>query len=249
MRIKYFYLGCVFFFAAVAAAKFAVPPLQGAVNDRAGILTVSEKRLIESGLQNFRQSGGAQFAILTIDDLDGTPIEQAAIEVVDQWKLGGTKTDDGALLLISKKDRAIRIEVGQGLEGSLTDIASKRIIEDIMIPLFRAGQIGEGIINAFIKMAELTNPGTPIFQGQKRDWSNSRSVKSGRDNLFSAIILILFILFSFFGRSRRSFLYGLGMGNILGGGGFGRSSGGFGGFGGFSGGGGGFSGGGASGRW
>ena len=233
--------------AATALAKFAVPTMSGAVTDVARLLTGSENREIENGLRAFRESGGAQIAILTVDDLEGTPIEQAAIQVVDSWKLGGTKTDDGALLLISKKDRAIRIEVGQGLEGKLTDIASKRIIEDVMIPLFRSGHVAGGIVQGLIKMAEVTNPEIPLFQNQKRNWERTSPRGSGKNNLFLFLIIIFFILSSLFGRGSRhgglGFLLGAGLGGGFGGGG------GRGGFGGFSGGGGGFSGGGASGRW
>jgi len=249
LKSKFCYLLLLAAISINAQAKFTVPSMTSAVTDSARLLTVAENREIENGLRVFRESGGAQIAVLTVDDLNGLPIEQAAIEVVEFWKLGGAKADDGALVLISKKERAIRIEVGQGLEGKLTDINSKRIIEDVMIPLFRAGQVSGGIVQGLIKIAETTNPEIPLFQNRKKNWNGTSRQGGGKNNLFFFMILIFFILSSLFGpRSRRGglgFLYGAALGSLSGGMG-GRGGGGFGGF---SGGGGGFSGGGASGRW
>jgi uncharacterized protein len=238
--------------SSAGAAEFEVPALRSAVTDRAGILSQTTREHLESALQQLLRVGGTQLAVLTLPDLAGLTIEQASIRVVDEWKLGGKQADNGVLLLVARDERKIRIEVGQGLEGTLTDAYSKRIIDEGITPLFRQGDMNGGVVVGVYQIARLTNPDVdlrPYLEGQLRQGgSRSRREVSPWSTLFG--VLLLLAVFS----TRMGFLPFLLMGGLGGSrrrggmGGFGGGLGG-GGFGGFSGGGGGFSGGGASGGW
>lgn len=241
-----------FSFNTYAAADFKVPPLSGPVVDQANMLSPSFKRQLTQSLYDLRKLSGGdilEIAVLTVPDLGGLPIEQASIQVVDEWKLGGAKHDNGLLLMIAEKERKIRIEVGQGLEGSVTDAFSMQVI-DSMTPLFRSGQVNEGVLLGVMSIAQKALPDkdvSAIFGAQSNsEWEQKSNHRSG----LGYIPIIFFILiFLFGGRGTRN---GLLAAFLLGGmGGSGRRGGGGGGFGGgsFGGGGGGFSGGGASGGW
>ncbi len=105
-----------------AADRFEVPRLSGPVVDEGGFLAPAARRKIASALVELkRQGGGIEIAVLTVRDLGGLSIEQASIQVVDKWKLGSEGKDNGVLLLVSKQERKVRIEVGQGLDGDLPD--------------------------------------------------------------------------------------------------------------------------------
>lgn len=249
---------CCFCVSAGAAAAFQVPRLSGPVVDQGGFLSPAAARRISSYLTEIkRQSGGTEIAVLTVPELGGLTIEQASIRVVDEWKLGDAKADNGVLLMFSKAERRARIEVGQGLEGMLTDAHAKRIIDETIVPLFRAGNMEEGILLGIYQVAKRTNPELDleqIFGAVSKGWDERPQSGGG----FGALIPLIFILLLIFtGRGRRGLAGGFLTGMLLGGltgshhrrGGL--SGGGFGGFsgGGGFGGGGGFSGGGASGGW
>ena len=232
---------------SAGAAEFEVPALRSAVTDRAGILSPATRQQLESALRQLQRVGGTQLAVLTVPDLAGLTIEQASIRVVDEWKLGSKEADNGVLLLVARDERKVRIEVGQGLEGALTDAYAKRIIDEGITPLLRQGDMNGGITVGVYQIARITNPDVdlkPYLEGQLRQRSSrSRRTRSPLQTLF--VTLLMLAVFSmrvgFF-----PFFFMGGRGFRRGGGGF---SGGGGGFGGFSGGGGGFSGGGASGGW
>ena len=129
----------------ISAAARDVPYLTGRVNDTAGMLPVEVRERLESKLAEFEKASGAQVAVLTIASLEGEPLEEYTLKVAQTWKLGRKGIDDGALLLVAKDDRKMRIEVGYGLEAKLTDIACKRILDDVMRPAFRDGDFGRGV--------------------------------------------------------------------------------------------------------
>lgn len=234
-----------------AFGAFDVPRLTGPVVDNGRMLSHGAKRKIEGILRNLKQQGGTQYTVLTVPDLGGIPIEQASIEVVDQWKLGGKKDDRGVLLFISRDDRKIRIEVGQGVEGDLTDAYSKRVISETMAPLMREGNVDEAVLLAVAQMAAKTDP--KINLGVSSQVSHRSHRRKRGFNVIGLIIVFMLLQLLFGGRrggGGGDFLLGMLLGSVMSGG---RSSGfgggGFGGGGGWSGGGGGFSGGGASGGW
>jgi uncharacterized protein len=217
-----------------------VPPMTGPVVDEAGLLSPEVKIAIENALIELNQSQGIQFQVLFIDTLDGDPIENFSIKVVDEWKLGKKGEDKAALFLMAIKERKLRIEVGRGLEGDLTDLATRRIISDLR-PYFKSGEYDNGTLLALTLMAKSAKTELQ-FKGN----FNSRPVR--QKSIPGAIILIVLIGFILFVRFFFPGGGGFGGGGFYGGGGFG--GGGFGGGssgGDWGGGGGGFSGGGSSG--
>ncbi len=244
---------------SAGASEFEVPALRSAVTDRAGILSQETRQQLEAALRQLQSAGGTQLAVLTLPDLGGLTIEQASIRVVDAWQLGDKQADNGVLLLVARDERKIRIEVGQGLEGVLTDAYSKRIIDEGMTPLFREGDMNGGVTLGVYQIARFTNPSVdlrPYLEGPLRQVERRLQERSSRQRTpMSPGRLLLFALLGIIILSSRMGLLpwllvgGMaGRGHHRGLGGFGGGGGGFGG-GGFSGGGGGFSGGGASGGW
>jgi len=117
----------------------------GRVTDQTATLDVSQKAFLEQTLQAFEARKGSQLAVLIVPTTAPESIEQYALRVAEQWKLGRKKVDDGAILVVAKTDRALRIEVGYGLEGALNDANSKRIVSEIITPRFRQGDFYGGI--------------------------------------------------------------------------------------------------------
>jgi len=144
---------------AAPAAALEVPYLSGRVNDHAGLLSASAGQAIEAKLKDFEARTGHQVAVLTLDSLEGEPLEDFSLKVSRTWALGRKGQNDGVLFLISKSDRKLRIEVGHGLEGSLPDALAGRIIQNEVVPRFRAGDFEGGVtagVNAIVSAAEGT---------------------------------------------------------------------------------------------
>ncbi len=226
------------FLSFQASAEIRWPEMSSAVVDEAGILSSQEKYEIENWIHKYRDSGKAQLQVVIVKDLQGLPIEDYSIKLVEQWKLGNEKRDDGVLFIVSTTDRKMRIEVGQGLEGALTDLQSKRILDDRVKPLFKSGQYAAGIAAGVSEIIQTVDPEYFNKQGEPAPQPD----RHGKSNRISLIVFLLFLIFSFFGRRRSGIFPFLG-----GGGGWGGSGGGGGSA--WSGGGGGFSGGGASSDW
>jgi uncharacterized protein len=131
--------------AFAALADVAVPPLTGRVVDQTGTLSSSDIASLSQTLQDFEAKKGSQIAVLIVPTTAPETIEQYSIRVADAWKVGRKKVDDGAILLVAKNDHKLRIEVGYGLEGALTDVTSKRIIDEFIVPKFRTGDFAGGI--------------------------------------------------------------------------------------------------------
>lgn len=229
-----------------------VPPLTGPVEDKASILSREEKQELEQFLLALDRQTGVQIAVLTIPSLEGESLEAFSIKTAETWALGQEGEDNGVLLLVALAERAIRIEVGYGLESELTDAKSGLIIRSVMAPRFREERYGQGIIEAVRNMAGIATGNEEILSEQVRNPDTDDN-----DDTFAGLaffIIFALIMLSGFGK-RGGLLRLLFLGSLLGsgrrGGGFsggGFGGGGFGG-GGFSGGGGGFGGGGASGGW
>ena len=131
--------------AFAAAADVAVPPLSGRVVDQTGTLSGSDIASLTQTLKALETRKGSQVAVLIVPTTAPETIEQYSIRVAEAWKIGRKKIDDGALLVIAKDDRKLRIEVGYGLEGALNDVTAKRIIDEIITPRFRSGDFAGGI--------------------------------------------------------------------------------------------------------
>jgi uncharacterized protein len=238
MNIRRFILmGLVVLLLPLNVAALEIPKLTGYVNDLAGVISPEIELKIENFLQEFEASDSTQLVILTIGSLEGDSLEEYSLRVAESWKIGQKEKDNGALLLIAKQERKVRIEVGYGLEGKLTDLLAGRIIDQEITPYFKAGDYDAGVIAGISSMAE-------AVRGEYK--GTGRTAKKKKRSSWGSLALLLFLgpgmmLFGGGrrGRHRRSGLWIGGMG----GGGFG------GGGGGFSGGGGGFGGGGSSGGW
>ncbi len=156
--------------AVVAVADVAVPPLTGRVVDQTGTLTAEQIANLDSSLQAFEQRKGSQIAVLVVPTTEPETIEQFSIRVAEAWKIGRKKVDDGAVLVVAKDDRRLRIEVGYGLEGALTDATSKRIIDEIITPKFRQGDFAGGIAAGVDRMIGVID-GEPLPEPKRQQQS------------------------------------------------------------------------------
>ena len=128
-----------------ALAAVAVPPLTGRVVDQTGTLSSGDIAALTQTLKEFESRKGSQIAVLIVPTTGEETIEQFSIRVAEAWKIGRKKIDDGALLVIARNDRHLRIEVGYGLEGALTDATTRRIIDEVITPKFKAGDFAGGV--------------------------------------------------------------------------------------------------------
>lgn len=195
-----------------ARAEVPVPPLTGRVVDLAGALPQDRKQALEQRLKAFEESKGAQVAVLILPTTAPEAIEQYSIRVAETWKLGREKSDDGAILVVALQDRVMRIEVGYGLEGALSDLVSKRIIGDIITPHFQAGDIAGGVeagVDAMMKVIE----GEPLPPPER--WKGRGD--GDRGGGIMGILPVLFVLL-FVGGSIARAVFGRFLGGFLGGG-------------------------------
>jgi uncharacterized protein len=267
---------CFLLLPLASAAEVAVPPLTARVTDQVGVLQPEQRAALESRLVALEQEKGSQIAVLIVPTTQPETIEQYSIRVAENWQLGRKGVDDGLLILLAMDDRAMRIEVGYGLEGVIPDAIAKRVIAEIMTPYFRQGDFYGGLDAAVTQLVALVG-GEPLPPPAKQ--KPASSIGDMLPLLLFGAIAVGGILRAIFGRflggSISGGLVGIlvwvlgggllfalilgilafvmtlsgGMGGGMGGTRGGTGGGGFGGGGGFSGGGGGFGGGGASGRW
>lgn len=245
---KLFLSGFIFVLGVQSAvAERAIPALSGPVVDEARLLSGNERMRLEDELRAYLPA--VQMQVWIVNSLEGEPIENLSIRAASQWRLGTAKEDRGVLLIVAMQDRRSRLEVGQGLEGDITDLQANRIVDGPLRAAFRDGRFFDGLLQSSRQVYKLAGGSNASFQPQQ---------ERRRGGRISTSSIVIFLIFLFLmrglggrGSRRRAGLYGLGTGYLLG-----RSSGrgGFGGFGGgggggWSGGGGGFSGGGSSGSW
>jgi uncharacterized protein len=237
----------VLLFVLSAAAEIAVPPFSDYVVDTAGLLSPAERETLAANLRRFEESGLGQMAVLTVPSLEGEPIERFGMRVAETWKPGPKRSDNGLILIIARDDRALRLEVGYGLEGVINDARAGDIIRQILVPAMRAGKPADGIRQAVDAIARLIRPdgswvedsASPPLRSKEEHEEIERRERLMVLTLVFGVFVIVLVLGSRFGRPTSWPRGGGGSGSFGGGG---RS--------GFGGGGGGrFSGGGASGRW
>ena len=138
--------------AAAAAADVAVPPLSGRIVDLTGTLSSGFIDQQSARLKELEQRKGSQVAVLIVPTTQPETIEQYSIRAAEAWKIGRRKIDDGALLVIAKNDHKLRIEVGYGLEGALTDVTARRIIDEVIVPRFKTGDFEGGVAAGLTRM-------------------------------------------------------------------------------------------------
>jgi uncharacterized protein len=131
--------------ASLAAADVAVPQLTGRVVDQTATLSSDDIASLTQTIRNLELRKGSQIAVLIVPTTQPESIEQFSVRVAETWKIGRKKIDDGALLVVAKNDHKLRIEVGYGLEGALTDVTARRIIDEVITPKFRSGDFAGGI--------------------------------------------------------------------------------------------------------
>ena len=221
------------------------PELTGRVVDRAEMLSPQVEARLSQMLQAHEQASTEQVVVVTVPNLQGYPIEDYGYQLGRHWGIGQEGEDNGALLIVAEEERKIRIEVGYGLEGRLTDADSSVIINRIITPAFRQGDFQSGIVNGAAAMIQVLG-GEPMAAPQSQQpVALQEKPKAGMVALFFIIMMaVVFFIGSRGGRGGAALLGAALLGGAMGG----RGGGGFGG-GGFGGGGGGFGGGGASGGW
>jgi uncharacterized protein len=175
-------------FCSIAASEIAVPPVARVV-DQTGTLTAENRAALERMLEQFETRKGSQIAVVMVKTTAGEPIEQFALRVGEQWKLGRKRVDDGAILVVAKDDRALRIEVGYGLEGALSDLTAKRIISDVITPRFREGDFFGGISAGIDRMIRVID-GEPLPQPA----SKSPAVEGGLFQFLPVLLIAALVI-------------------------------------------------------
>ncbi len=192
-------LTAVILFLPVVAQALEVPPLKGRVNDHGNMLSAATERHLDQVLEALEASDSTQIVVLTIESLEGDSLEGFSIRVAEQWRIGQKGLDNGAILLIARADRKLRIEVGYGLEGRLTDLVAGRIIRDIIVPRFKAGRIDDGVMAGVQAIVETVRGEFTIPATAPRE--RNPGAQSG--NGIFGLMLVIFIL-NILGRLRRS---------------------------------------------
>lgn len=185
--------------AFVVGAQVNIPPLTARVTDLTATLTAEQTAALEQTLQNFEAKKGSQIGVLIIPSTMPETIEQYALRVVEQWKPGRKKVDDGALLIVAKNDRAMRIEVGYGLEGALNDAVSKRIISEIITPKFKQDDFYGGIHDGINSMMRVVD-GEPLPAPSRATGGNAYDLESYIPVIFILVLVVGSILRSLLGR-------------------------------------------------
>jgi uncharacterized protein len=157
--------------AFAALADVAVPPLTGRVVDRTGTLSSGDIASLTQTLKDLEARKGSQVAVLIVPTTQPEEIEQYSIRVAEAWKIGRKKIDDGALLTVAKNDHKLRIEVGYGLEGALTDVTTKRIIDEDITPKFKGGDFAGGIAAGIDRMIKVID-GEPLPAPEPAHWQS-----------------------------------------------------------------------------
>ena len=182
----------------LAQAQVAVPPLAARVTDLTGTLSGEAVTRIESKLKDLETRKGSQIAVLIVPSTQPEEIEQFGIRVADAWKLGRKGIDDGAILIIAKNDRRMRIEVGRGLEGPLPDVTAKRIIAETVTPRFKLSDFDGGVEAGVDQMIGVVN-GEPLPEPDKR-WEGSKGLGSLLPLLLVVVFVVSGVLRAIFGR-------------------------------------------------
>ncbi|MBA7622355.1 hypothetical protein ES703_29731 [subsurface metagenome] len=186
---------------ASALPALDVPLLRGRVNDLADMISSPAEAQLDARLQALEASDSTQVVVLTMPSLEGEVLEEYSLRVAETWGIGRKEYDNGALLLVSMNNRKVRIEVGYGLEGVLTDLLSGRIIDHVIVPNFKAGRFDEGFI---MGVDAITQAVRGEYEGKGEVSSaGSRKILRGRANLLPLFILVIII--SMLGARRRIF--------------------------------------------
>lgn len=191
-----------------------IPPLSAHVTDLTQTLSAQEKQALEAKLDDWEARTTNQLAVLLVPTTQPEPIEAYAIRVAEKWQIGRKGKDNGALFLVAKNDKKMRIEVGYGLEGVLTDATSRRIIAESVAPLFREGKFAAGIDAGVDRIITTVAEGKPLPPREASN-VNAKPSSSGRHFDFGTMLLILFIIVPIVGSVLRS-IFGRLLGSTVG---------------------------------
>lgn len=249
-------LGAVLGMVAEARAAPGFPPLTGRVTDAAGLLPPDTAARLEAELKALEDTTTTQLVVATVPSLDGLEIEDYGYQLGRHWGIGSKDSNNGAILLVAPNERRVRIEVGYGLEGTLTDALTSQVIRRTILPQFKAGDMAGGVEAGTAELIRLLQ--LPPEQAEAAALAARQTAAQDEGPSLGAVIVwvIIILVWMFIATARGSrgrrrgpdILWGPGIGGHWGGGGGGFGGGGFGG-GGFGGGGGSFGGGGSSGSW
>jgi uncharacterized protein len=181
---------CLAVLLPCAAAAMEVPALRGRVNDHGGMLSPETESRIETLLKELEEKDSTQVAVLTVPSLEGDSLEDFSMRVAERWKIGRKGFDNGVILVIARDDRKVRIEVGYGLEGRLTDLTAGRIIRDRIVPEFRAGRFDQGVLNGVVALAEVVRG---EFQAPAQPPTGPPA--SGVEDLMPFVLVFLFLVY------------------------------------------------------
>jgi uncharacterized protein len=194
-------LAALLWTAAAAAQQLQpVPPLEARVTDLTGTLTAGQQADLEQKLAAFEQRKGAQVALLIVPTTVPEAIEQYSLRVAEAWKLGRARPDDGVLLLVALRDRALRIEVGYGLEGVLPDAIARRIIDDTITPLFRQGDFYGGVTAGLQRIMSVVD-GEPLPPPDRQWRRPGDSLPGFLPFLFVGVLVVSSVLRALLGRT------------------------------------------------
>ncbi|MDU9050685.1 MAG: TPM domain-containing protein [Candidatus Electrothrix sp. Rat3] len=174
-----------------------IPAFKGYVNDYADMISGPVEAKLEQTLESFERTDSTQIAVLTVDSLEGDPLGDFSIRVAEEWGIGQKGKDNGVLLLVAKKERRARLEVGYGLEGVLTDLLAGRIIDDVITPRFKSGQFDQGFEGGVEAVIQATRGEFKADQTSSR-----RGGRRGESPLFSYLFFGGFFI-SFLGQFSR----------------------------------------------
>lgn len=198
LKVKFYLIALIFcvpfLFLFSSAYALDVPKIEGHVNDYGNMISPSVRAELENELKSFEQTDSTQIVILTIPSLEGEVIEDLSIKVAESWKIGQKNKDNGVIFLVANQERKMRIEVGRGLEGRLTDLMAGRIIDLVVKPRFKRGDFDGGFIAGVSALIDAT-------RGEFKADGNHRPQKLDRFSQISTFLIfggmILLVLGSF----------------------------------------------------
>ena len=194
-------------------AQIAVPKFEARVADLTGTLTAAQQSALEEKLASLERRKGAQIAVLIVPTTEPEDIAQFGIRVAESWKVGRAAPDDGAILIVAKNDRAMRIEVGRGLEGALTDVTSSRIINDTIAPLFKQGDFNGGVNAGLDQMIRVID-GEPL-PAPDQSWKRDQNQGLPWPLLIFGGLMAMTFLRPLIGRAPAAGVVGLGGGGLV----------------------------------
>jgi len=215
MSVKSFVLSLVILLLAQVGVRAYSNPGNptGYVSDFAGIVSTTTKQQLESLLTQVESTNSAQIAVVTINSLKGDTVENYAVKLFEEWKIGQKGKDNGILLLVAKEDRKLRIEVGYGLEGTLTDAQSGMIIRNVITPRFKENNYDQGIKDGVLAITSVLG-GEPLVESKSTTSINADAFE-GLAGIFFFGIVILQWFVSILARSKSWWLGGV-IGGIAG---------------------------------